>query len=173
MMKSSILVFAVVLLAIASASTGRARIGETTDDVLAHYGDPISTEIYRGSHGGEIMQEIRFEVDGVSVVVTMVEDKCVRVYYTQPEPFSDFMIRALMETNSGGRRGKLTKYMSGSEVEMKTWTTIDRKEPEITGKVLSGTIEGDVIGGNLEVITLDYIRAEALLNMTGKRPVDQ
>ena len=25
-------------------------------------------------------------VDGVSVVVTMVEDKCVRVYYTQPEP---------------------------------------------------------------------------------------
>lgn len=168
-MRASNLFFAGLISVLAPLSTGWSRIGETMDEVLAHYGDPLSTEVYRGSRGNEILQEIRFLVDDVNVVVTMVEGKCVRIYYTQPEPFSDFMIRALMETNSGGRRGKLSEFQSGSEVELKTWTTIDRKEPEITGKVLSGTIEGDTIGGNLEVSTLEYVRAQALLNITGQR----
>ncbi len=150
-------------------SSGLAHIGETTDEVLVHYGDPLATEVYRGGDGAEIMSEIHFESDGVSVVVTMVDDVCVRVYYTRPEPFDDFLIRALMETNAEGRRGELTYYQSGSEVELKTWQTVDRKQPEITGKVLSGTVRGDEIGGNLEVTTLDYVKAEALLDMDGQR----
>jgi hypothetical protein len=149
--------------------SGLARIGETTNEVLAHYGDPLATEVYSGRDGEEIMSEIHFDYDGVSVVVTMVDDRCVRIYYTQPEPFTDFVIRALMEANAGGRRGKMSRYQSGSEVELKTWQTIDRKEPNITGKVLSGTLQGDRIGGNLEVTTLDYVRAEALLDMDGRR----
>lgn len=169
-MKRSTLLILAVATALSQIPTGGfARIGETTDEVLAHYGDPLATEVYRGADGEEIMSEIRFDYDGVSVAVTMVDDVCVRVYYTQAEPFTDFLIRALMEANAGGRRGKLSRYQSGSDVELKTWQTVDRREPEITGKVLSGTLQGDVIGGNLEVITLDYVRAEALLDLSGQR----
>ena len=169
MRRSTLLVLAFAAALYQLPTTGFARIGETTEEVLSHYGEPLSTEVYRGGDGEEIMSEIHFDYDGVSVVVTMVDDVCVRVYYTQPEPFTNFVIRALMEANSGGRRGKITTYQSGSEVELKTWQTVDRKAPEITGKMLSGTLQGDVIGGNLEVITLDYVRAEALLDMSGQR----
>lgn len=169
MNRSTLLILAAATALFQLPAIGLARIGETTDDVLSHYGDPLGTEVYRGADGEEIMSEIHFDYDGVSVAVTMVDDVCVRIYYTQPEPFTDFLIRALMEANAGGRQGKLSRYQSGSEVELKTWQTIDRKEPEITGKVLSGTLHGDVIGGNLEVITLDYVRAEALLDMSGER----
>ena len=169
MKRSTLLILAAAAALSQLLTTGLARIGETTDEVLNHYGDPLATEVYRGSDDQEIMSEIHFDFDGVSVVVTMVNDRCVRVYYTQPEPFTDFVIRALMEANASGRQGKMSRYQSGSEVELKTWQTIDRKEPEITGKILSGTLQDDVIGGNLEVTTLDYVRAEALLDMSGQR----
>jgi hypothetical protein len=168
-MKRSNLYLAAAAVLFHPLTTGLSRIGETTEEVLAHYGNPLATEVYSGGNGQEIMSEIHFDYDGVSVVVTMVDDLCVRIYYTQPEPFTDFVIRALMEANAGGRRGQITRYQSGSKVELKTWRTIDRNEPEITGKVLSGTVNGDRIGGNLEVTTLDYVRAEALLDMAGRR----
>jgi len=139
------------------------RINETVNEVLAHYGEPLATEVYRGSGDTVITQDIHFDVEGVSVVVTMVDDVCVRIYYTQPEPFTDFLLKALMEANTGGRRGKFSKFESGSEVQLRTWTTSDRKEPEITGKVL-----GKTIGGNLEVTTLAYVKAEALLDLSGQ-----
>jgi len=149
------------------------RIGETLNEVLAHYGEPLATEVYRGSGDTVIMQEIHFDVEGVSVVVTMVDDACVRIYYTQAAPFTDFVLKALMEANAGGRRGKFSRLESGSEVQLRTWTTSDRKEPEITGKVLSGTIQGTTIGGNLEVTTLEYVKAEALLDLTGQNSLNK
>lgn len=149
------------------------RIGETLDEVLAHYGEPLTTEVYRGSGDTVIMQEIYFDVEGVSVVVTMVDEVCVRIYYTQAVPFTDFVLKALMEANADGRKGKFTRLESGSEVQLRTWTTSDRRKPEITGKVLSGTIEGKTIGGNLEVTTLDYVKAEALLDLTGQNPLEK
>jgi len=149
------------------------RIGESLDEVLAHYGEPLATEVYRGSGDAVIMQEIHFDVEGVSVVVTMVDQVCVRIYYTQADPFTDFVLKALMEANTGGRRGKFSQFESGNEVQLRTWTTSDRKEPEITGKVLSGTIQGKTIGGNLEVTTLDYVRAEALLDLTGQNSLEK
>lgn len=168
-MNSTTLRFFLGMAFVASLSTAAySRIGESLDEVLAHYGDPLATELYRGSGDTVIMQEIHFDVEGVSVVVTMVDEVCVRIYYTQGEPFTDFVLKALMEANSGGRRGKFTRFESGSEVQLRTWTTSDQKEPEITGKVLSGTIQDRTIGGNLEVTTLDYVRAEALLDLTGQ-----
>jgi hypothetical protein len=152
----------------ALSTSAYSRINETLNEVLAYYGEPLATEVYRGSGDTVIMQEIHFDVEGVSVVVTMVDDVCVRIYYTQPEPFTDFLLKALMEANTGGRRGKFSKFESGSEVQLRTWTTSDRNGPEITGKVLSGTIQGKTIGGNLEVTTLAYVRAEALLDLSGK-----
>ena len=154
---------------VASLSTATySRIGETLDEVIAHYGEPLATEVYRGIGDTVIMQEIHFDVEGVSVVVTMVDDRCVRIYYTQGEPFTDFMIKAMMEANTSERRGKLLRFESGSEVELMIWTSSDLKGPEITGKVLSGAIQGKTIGGNLEVTTLEYVRAEALLDLTGQ-----
>jgi hypothetical protein len=155
------------------STTAYSRIGETLNEVLSHYGEPLATEVYRGSGDTVIMQEIHFDVEGVSVVVTMVDDFCVRIYYTQAEPFTDFVLKALMEANTGGRRGKFSRFESGSEVQLRTWTTSDRKNPEITGKVLSGTIQGRTIGGNLEVTTLDYVRAEALLDLAGKNSLEK
>jgi hypothetical protein len=73
-----------------------------------------------------------------------------------------------MEVNTSERREKFSRFESGSEAQLRIWTTSDRKGHEITDKVLSGTIQGKTTGGNLEVTTLEYVRAEALLDLTGK-----
>jgi len=80
-MKTTPLRFFLGMALLTSLSTAAySRINETLNEVLAHYGEPLATEVYRGSGDTVIMQEIHFDVEGVSVVVTMVDDVCVRIY---------------------------------------------------------------------------------------------
>ena len=74
-------------LVVTLSTAAYSRIGETSDEVLAHYGEPLASEVYRGSGDTVIIQEIHFDVEGVSVVATLVDDLCVRIYYTQGEPY--------------------------------------------------------------------------------------
>ena len=105
------------------AGTARARLGETADQLVQRYGQPLSENDQKGEGDKIALAEVVFQKGGFQVNVTVVDGISVEEIFKKVSgrPLSVSEVRILLGANSQGREWDSPSVVNGDKV----WTRDD------------------------------------------------
>jgi len=141
-MRIALLTFCLV---VTVAGTAQARLGETPDQLVARYGQPLSEKDQKGEGDKIALADVVFEKGGFQVSVTVVDGLSVAESFKKlnGQPITTLEVRTLLTANGQGHEWDAPVESKGG----KLWTRDDSataylgqdgslqiKSPELVGK---------------------------------------
>ena len=119
-MRTLILTLAFV---ITLAGTAHARLGETADQLVQRYGQPLSENDQKGEGDKIALADVVFQKGGFQIEVTVIDGISVAEVFKKlnGQPLSVDDIRVLLGANSQGREWEAPQTTKGDKV----WTRDD------------------------------------------------
>jgi hypothetical protein len=113
-----------LLLLLGVTATAHARLGETADQLVARYGQPLSENDQKASGDKIALSEVIFQKGGIRIYVTITEGVSVAEIYHKlnGDPFTFSEATILLNANSQGSSWEAPQDINGE----KLWTRDDR-----------------------------------------------
>jgi hypothetical protein len=110
-------------LVITVAGTAHARLGESPDQLVQRYGQPLSEKDQKGEGDKIALADVVFEKGGFQVSVTVVDGQSVAESFKKlnGQPITTLEVRTLLGANSQGREWEAPQTTRGG----KLWTRDD------------------------------------------------
>jgi len=100
------------------AGTAQARLGETADQLVQRYGQPLSENDQKGEGGKIALAQVVFQKGGFEVDVTVVDGNSVAELFKKlnGQPLSLSEIRTLLGANAQGREWEAPQVVDGAKL---------------------------------------------------------
>jgi len=107
----------------------QARLGETADQLVARYGQPLSETDQKGEAGKIPLANVIFEKGGFQVIVTLTNGVSVAesIHKLNGQPLTLTEIRTLLTVNSQGHGWEAPQMVQGE----KWWTRDDNATAQL------------------------------------------
>jgi hypothetical protein len=119
-MRTALLTFCFV---VTVAGTAQARLGETPDQLVQRYGQPLSEKDQKGEGDKIALADVVFEKGGFQVSVTVVDGLSVAESFKKlnGQPITTLEVRTLLSANSQGHEWAAPEESKGG----KSWNRDD------------------------------------------------
>ncbi len=115
--------FLTLCLIVSVTATARARLGETADQLVARYGQPLKEDDQKGENGKIPLANVVFQKGGFEINVTLVDGISVSESFKKlnGDPLNLGEIRTLLTASSQGYGWEAPRVIEGE----KWWTRDD------------------------------------------------